>query len=146
MTNFVDERLEVADRDMDPIQWTVFSDDFSVQVSLSADALFWIRVERPYAEYATITDCKRSAQSDQRVAEALNLALTASGRIATLRHLHFTDIAPGRGRATGEAEAAQLAAIVTTMYSTGVKRILNWKTRVRGEKIDLVIELDADQS
>ncbi|MBI1188517.1 MAG: hypothetical protein GC206_14485 [Alphaproteobacteria bacterium] len=144
MAKIFNWRRRNASESPDPSPWLVRQDDYSVQISMAEDELFWIRVERPYKEEAVVSDCKRSAQTAVKVAQALGLALAASGDVDALRGLKFTNIVPGRGRADAQAEAAQLTLVLAAMFPGPGRRVANLHLRSNGEKFDLLVDLAAE--
>jgi hypothetical protein len=146
MAEIFNGRRKEAGQSNDPSPWLLHRDDFSVQVSMAGDALFWIRIERPSDSEAIVSDCRRSAQPALGVAQALELALTTSGDVAALRRLRFTDIAPARGRADAQAEAAQLALVLAAMFPGPGRNVADLQIRSRGDKFDLLVELAAERA
>ena len=130
----------------EPAPWVLRRDDFSVQVSLPADALFWVRIELPVGAEVRVSDCKRSLQTAPGVAQALALALAAAGDLSSVARLRFLDIAPARGRIEADREAAQLALVLAAMFPGPAGRVAGLQIDERNGKSDLVALLSGDGS
>lgn len=124
-------------------RFAVRRDEFSVQLSLSDDPLFWVRLLMPVGQSATLSDFKRSKASDSVMAEALSEALGQAAGRKSIGQLEFLDLAPrGCDRADAEIEAAEIVkAVVIFALSQGLQ-IANVKISRRGKKFDLLVKLE----
>lgn len=125
-------------------------DEFSIQVAASDDPLFWLRVERGNSATVKVSDLKRSQSSDERIASALAFAVSRATDAGPVRQLVFLDIIPahrGAGSASEVArgEAALISRAVVQYVRLEGLRVARVELSARQNKVDLCVDLIADQ-
>ena len=122
-------------------------DDFSVQVETNSDRMFWVRVERTMDDVVRVSDLKRSSLSYERVAAALELAVSAATNGRPPSSLVFLDVAPSvrdpdLAKQRADAEAAHISRILVLYSSSMGFRITRVEQVSRGAKHDVQVYFD----
>lgn len=133
--------LQRAEADLE-----VKQDDFSVQVASISDRMFWIRVERSTDDVVRVSDLKRASLSYERVAMALELAITQATGGRPPSSLTFLDVAPSvrdpdLAAQRAEEEAAHIGRIAVIVSGSMGLRISRVDQASRGAKHDVIVGL-----
>lgn len=115
--------------------FTVRKDDFSVQVSLPDDHLFWIRVEAGEL-VTTLSDLNPGNQKPQTTATGLLFALTQAGR-DPFSNLRILNIAPSADDLISRRES--LRQVLSHHAASQGRFIEKIETQQFGRKCDLLV-------
>ncbi len=121
----------------------VDEDDFSLKASIADDPLFWIRMEKPYTDIATISDINFGGVDVDRAAEAL-VALVE--KIPHFDQMIVKDILPNVKVAISmEIQLATEISKVVNLIERALEQYslnFDYKIRDRMGKYDIIIEID----
>lgn len=125
----------------------VREDDYSIQIADADDRMFWLRVERQGTGPITVSDIKFSEQSDERVAAALQRAVSLASPAGSTNELLFLDIAPSydlnERPERAKREAAAISKMIVLFAKSSGQKVVSADISTRGHKYDLKIQLAA---
>jgi hypothetical protein len=105
-----------------PTGLALISDDFSIQVRDTEDAMFWLRVERSSSTSVEVSDLKCSEVPEDRVVSALVAAVDRALECDSVERLIFLDLAPVREKELAALRAQHEAAIISKLVVLFAKR------------------------